>query len=110
MSYSPEHYNAVFEAMRRVFGEEWYASVDWQRWGVIWRARIKRDFFDEGILIREMVAGLEEAAGKGRWPLGTSFFARLHDVCLKNRREQRPSRVDGMHGVGDIMQRKHFVA
>jgi hypothetical protein len=86
--FEPAHYNAVFEAMRRRFGEDWYQSVDPKQWN-IWRKQIKDWFFLEGILIAEMVAGLDEAAGKGRWPIGTSFFQRLHDVVLVTRRDQQ---------------------
>lgn len=107
MSYDPAHYNAVFEAMKQRFGTTWYGSVRPIQWN-IWRRRIKEDFFDQNILIREMIAGLDEAAGKDQWPRGTSFFRRLHDVVLKNRIEGRrrsPVQLDGMKRLGDLMPR-----
>lgn len=107
MSYRAAHYNAVFEAMRRQFGEQWYGSVPPMWWNV-WRKQIREWFFDEDILIGEMIAGLDEAAGKRRWPAGTSFFRRLHDVVLKNRieRKRRGSvQVDGMKRLGDLFPR-----
>src|SRR5690349_11021030 len=103
MSYAPAHYNAVFDAMRKEFGESWFQGIDWPKWGVIWRSQIKRMFFDEDILIREMIAGLDEAAGKRRWPIGTGFFHRLQDVCLKNRREARSTRQDGVQRLSDLL-------
>src|SRR5262245_10984861 len=103
MSYRAEHYNAVFEEMKSRFGQPWYDSIDWPMWGRIWRKQIKNLFFDQGILIREMVAGLDEAAEKRKWPTGTAFFVRLRDVCLKNRLERQrhgTMHVDGMKRLG----------
>lgn len=106
MSFAREHYNAVFEEMKRLFGDDWYNSVDWPTWGVVWRSQIKHRFFEQGILIREMYAAMPEACEKGKWPQGKSFFERLENVCLKNRRESRPIvRVDeGMKPAGDILK------
>jgi len=104
MSYLAAHYNAVFEAMRREFGDAWYESVNPMWWNV-WRRQIKERFFDEGILIREMVAALPEASVKMRWPMGTAFFQRLEDVCLKNRREARTTTRDGMKPIADLLPR-----
>ena len=103
MSYKPEHYNAVFTAMRHQFGEEWFKAVN-PFWWNIWRRQIKERFFDQGILIREMTAGLDEAAQKMKWPSGKAFFHRLEDVCLKNRRESRAPRTGGLSSLKDLVQ------
>jgi hypothetical protein len=106
--YEAKHYNAVFDAMRKTFCSTWYEGVDWKKWGTIWRKQIKDWFFDQNFLIAEMTAGLEEAAGKGQWPLGTSFFHRLHDVCLKNRAYTQPQikKDDGLESLATIMKRR----
>jgi hypothetical protein len=107
MSYQHRHYTAVFEAMRRIYGEDWYEAVDWRIWGVVWRAQIKRLFFDQDILIPEMVGAMKEAAEKRHWPSGTSYFIRLRDVCLKNRLEadgRQPVRRSEPEGIGAILK------
>lgn len=86
-TYNPEHYNDIFLAMRHEFGESWYSAIN-PFWWNIWRKRIKK-MFDEDITIREIKLALVEAAGKKRWPIGTSFFTRVYDVVLKNRIEAK---------------------
>lgn len=108
MSFDPKHYNMVFEEMKRLFGQQWYDSVDWPTWGVVWRSQIKHRFFEQDILIREMVAAMPEACEKGKWPQGKSFFERLENVCLKNRREARPTIIPdrGMQPAADILKNR----
>jgi len=105
--YQAKHYIQIFEAMRKAFGDDWYMDVEWPIWGVVWRKQIKEMFFDQNISIQEMIAGLDEAAGKRAWPNGTSFFRRLEDVCLKNRREARPvTEIDrGPQLIGNLLKR-----
>ena len=86
-TYKAEYYNEIFLSMRHEFGETWYKSIN-PIWWNIWRRRIKA-MFDQGIMIREIKLAIVEASGKKRWPIGTSFFHRVEDVVLKNRRESR---------------------
>jgi hypothetical protein len=105
--YRQQHYNTVIGAIQQEFGIK-NTDLPGHIW-IAWRVAIKR-MFDDGLLIKEIVAAIPEAAEKRRWPDGTSFMRRLHDVALKNRREAWTARRDGMHGLGDILQHKHLQA
>lgn len=93
--------------MRKKFGDAWYMDVDWPVWGIVWRKQIKELFFDQDILISEMITGMDEACEKGKWPIGKIFFHRLQDVCLKNRREHQPIiQVDrGMESIKNLIKK-----
>lgn len=106
MAYHPAHYNQIFEEMRKRFGDTWYQSIA-PVWWNIWRRQIKELFFDQDILIKEMIAGLDEAAEKRKWPAGTVFFQRLQMVCLKNRREARPTMEinRGMQPLSELIKK-----
>lgn len=104
MGYEPEHYNRIFRAMREQCGEEWYTSIRPNQWN-IWRRQIKERLFDQNFLIVDIIAALDEALGKKRWPIGTAFIHRIEDVCWVNRRHHVPVvHVNrGMLGLGSLL-------
>jgi hypothetical protein len=65
MSYQAIHYTMVFEAFRTHWGDAWYSSVNPDQWN-IWRRQIKA-LFDEGILIKEIIAAIPEASEPRKW-------------------------------------------
>jgi hypothetical protein len=87
-TYVPEHYNQFFRAMKSEWGDVWYNSVKPYQWN-IWRRHIKTMFFDQGYLIREMIAAIPESAKKTKWPMGTGYFSRLRDICDVNRLQRQ---------------------
>lgn len=97
--YRREHYNDIFNSMKDVFGDEWYAKVKPEQW-VIWRKHLK-GLFNEGILIREIQSVIGEA-DKKKWPQGTGFFARVRDLCLLQRKPEPTIRRDGMKSLREI--------
>lgn len=106
MSYAAVHYKQVLDAVVSRFSMDEDRVPDWQ-W-LAWRSAIKR-LFDQDLLISEILGAIDEAAEKRKWPDAVGFWKRVEDVCLKNRREQRRSRVDGTHSIRDILERKHLV-
>ena len=108
MTYEPNHYNAIFRAMRERCGEDWYLSIRPTQWN-IWRRQIKERLFDQNFLIADVIASLDEALGKKKWPSRTAFIHRIEDICWLHRRYATPVvKIDtGMQGISSLLRRRH---
>lgn len=101
--YRREHYNEVLDAVVNAFSldPDRIPNVQW----MAWRVAIKR-LFDQGILIKEIVAAIPQASKKLDWPSNTAFFHRIEDIVYLNRKHQEKIvRVDtGPSGLSDLLK------
>lgn len=100
MSYPTSCYNQVLNHLTERFNLKDVAPGQW----IIWRHHIKT-LFDQDILIKEILAAVDEAAEKGKWPQGTGFFSRVRDIVLVHRKQtERVVTVDrGFTSLGEIL-------
>lgn len=103
MSYKKEHYQQVFQAISERY------SIEYPPYGFYPAAMslVKR-MFDDDLTIQNIVAALPEAQEKRKWPVGTGFLKRLHQVALKNRREYNPFKIyDGVKSLGSLLAKRN---
>jgi len=104
MSYKQEYYNQIFKVIQEKYHIENEDLPD-NIW-IAWRVAIK-SMFDEGILIKEILSALPEAEEKKHWPFDTSFWHRVNDIVLKNRREIKPTfKENKTESIKDLLQKR----
>ena len=85
MAFPAIAYKMVFAAIRKHY-EIFYPPPGFYRPAM----RAVKRIFDDNFTVDQIVAALDEAKQRRRWPTGTSFWRRVHDILLVHRREHEP--------------------
>ena len=102
--YKGIYYDEIFAEVYKKFKIS-PVSIPRSQW-VAWHSQVKK-MFDKGILIKEIISALDEAAEKGKWPIGTGFWKRVEDIVLLHRKElKKYIREDStMESIKDIFKK-----
>lgn len=101
--FNESHYRAILDPYKKRFGIE-NSDLTPGQW-LYNRTEIKQMFLEE-FLIVDILGAFDEACQKNRWPIGTPFFRRVHDVLLVHRREAKPViKIDGgLQSIGALIK------
>lgn len=102
VTYPAEAYNIVLKKVQTLFKLD-NGSLTREMW-IRWRSQIKQ-LFNDGLLVDEILAALEEAAeNKKNWPTGTAFWWRVRDVALLKKRDRPKPLVvnEGPKAIGSL--------
>lgn len=104
MRYKAIWYDEIFQAVYEKFKIS-PVTIPRSQW-VAWHAQVKR-LFEAGILIKEILNALDEAAKKNHWPIGTGFWKRVEDIVYLHRKEEKKTvREDtGLQSLKDIFKK-----
>lgn len=101
--YPQSCYTEILKAYQKLFGIA-NGDLDAGQW--IYNRRKIKAMFDDGFLIVEILGAFKPACERGKWPAGTPFFQRVHDVLLARRREAKSVRITGIESINETLRRR----
>lgn len=101
MGYKSEYFNTVIQSIEKKYGAP---APRWLQ--APWRVQIAK-LFDDGILISEIIAALDEAMDAKKWPMNTGLMKRVKDIVYLHRKEEKKTvKVDsGMQSLKDLLKK-----
>ena len=100
MGYKSVYFNDIIHAIEKKFGS---TAPRWLQ--APWRVQIAK-MFDDEISIKEIIAALDEAMDKKKWPMNTGLMKRVKDIVYLHRKETKSVKVDsGMQSLKDLLNK-----